>query len=144
VGKQGLSDIGMEDRSTVRGPLVCGVLIELVVEGQADGMAISSQSLIWLHWLWNTGLRCGPRTVILPGCGPRRGAFAALKAAWSAAADLRTAWKNATDAAPAFRAGGALRSQVSSTCTVAASRPTWPPGPHPCQRRTGGSDPALR
>jgi hypothetical protein len=30
-------------------------------------MAISYQTLIWLHWLWNTGLRCALQTVILRG-----------------------------------------------------------------------------
>jgi len=30
-------------------------------------MAISYRTLIWLHWLWSTGLRCAPRTVILRG-----------------------------------------------------------------------------
>src|SRR5258708_1159222 len=30
-------------------------------------MAISYQMPIWPHWLWNTGLRCAPRTVILRG-----------------------------------------------------------------------------
>jgi hypothetical protein len=30
-------------------------------------MAISYQKPIWPHWLWNTGLRCAPQTVILRG-----------------------------------------------------------------------------
>src|ERR1700746_1236408 len=30
-------------------------------------MAISYQMPIWPHWLWNTGLRCAPQTVILRG-----------------------------------------------------------------------------
>src|SRR6266516_6757780 len=30
-------------------------------------MAISYRTPIWLHWLWNTGLRCAPQTVILRG-----------------------------------------------------------------------------
>src|SRR5262245_20078240 len=30
-------------------------------------MAILYQTLIWLRWPWNTGLRCAPLMVILPG-----------------------------------------------------------------------------
>jgi hypothetical protein len=30
-------------------------------------MAISYKMPIWRHWLWNTGLRCAPQTVILRG-----------------------------------------------------------------------------
>src|SRR6266700_2789353 len=30
-------------------------------------MAISYQTLIWLRWPWNTGLRCAPPMVILRG-----------------------------------------------------------------------------
>src|SRR5262245_11675363 len=30
-------------------------------------MAISYRMPIWPHWLWNTGLRCAPQTVILLG-----------------------------------------------------------------------------
>src|SRR2546430_2477240 len=32
-------------------------------------MAISYRTLIWLRWLWNTGLPFAPRTVILRGFG---------------------------------------------------------------------------